>query len=113
MSRPTAQLKARPPRVFAQAPDRRHRAEVPSPDDEARAGPFVRLDESGDLGRIVLAVGVERHDGIDAVGEGPAEPRPQGLALALVGSLADDGRAGGLGSGRRVIAAAIVDDQDG
>ena len=45
----------------------------------------------------MLAVGVERDDGLGAARQGVPEPGPQGGALARVRHLADDGRARGLG----------------
>ena len=71
-----------------------------------------RREEERDLGRVVLAVGVERDDGRGALLEGVAEARPQRRALAGVRELAQDGGAGRLGLGRRVVGRAVVDDDD-
>ena len=62
-------------------PDRRHVAEVAPPDDELRTPVCERLEEERDLGRIVLAVGVEgdHSRGIRArarSGSRPGAPRP-------------------------------------
>ena len=58
----------------------------------------------GDLGRVVLAVGVERQDGVAALVERPAEAGPERRALAGVRPLLDDGRAGLAGAVGGVVA---------
>ena len=60
----------------------------------------------------MLAVRVERQDGVPALVEREPEPCPQRGALALVGDLADDPGPGGLGDRRRVVGGAVVDDED-
>ena len=79
---------------------------------ELRPARLERGEEGRDLGRVVLAVGVERDDGLAALLEGVAEPAPQRRALAGVGDLAQDGRAGRLGLRGRVVGRAVVDDDD-
>ena len=71
-----------------------------------------RGEERRDLGRVVLAVGVERQDRVGAVVERPAEAGPERGALALVRPLLDDGRAGLAGPVGRVVGRAVVDDDD-
>ena len=60
----------------------------------------------------MLAVGVERDDGRRAVLERVAEAGPERRALAGVRDLAQDGRAGRLGLGGRVVGRAVIDDDD-
>ena len=59
-----------------------------------------------------LAVGIQRQNGLDAPVEGPAETRSKGGALALVGRLDEDLRAGVAGAIGRVIGGSVVNDQD-
>ena len=71
------------------------------------------LEEERDLGRVVLAVGVERDDGHGAVLQGVAEAGAQCRALARIRDLAQDDGPGRLGLRRRVVGRAVVDDDDG
>ncbi len=87
--------------------------EVASTDDEVRTR--VRLErghELRDLGRVVLAVGVEREDGVVALGDGAFEAQAQRGALALVRALFDDRRPGDACLFRRVVRRAVVDNED-
>ena len=87
-------------------------AEVAPADDQLRPRRLERGEERRDLGRVVLAVGVERHDRRRAAVERVPEAGPQRRALAGVRDLAQDGRAGRLGAGGRVVGRAVVDDDD-
>ena len=89
--------------------------EVTLPDDESRWGLRVapeRREEGGDLRRVVLAVGVERDDGLRAERQGMPEAGSKRGALALVRRLTDHGRSGDLGLGNGVVSGAVVDDDD-
>ena len=72
----------RPPSSLARRRDRWHRSEVAPADDEVRPRVgLVRGHELRDLGRVVLAVGIEREDGVVArrrwhVRSPGAVPRP-------------------------------------
>ena len=104
------------------------RASPPSVFDSRRTGGIVaksrrptissgptgleRVEEPRDLGRVVLAVRVQRHDRQRAGGQGVREPRSQGGALAGVRHLAQHRGAGTLRDPRRVIGRAVVDDDD-
>ena len=104
--RPAAELVREPAR-------RRHRPEVAPADDEVRSR--VGLEgghELRDLGRVVLAVGVERQDRVVALGDGAFEAKPQRRALALVRALFDDRRPRGACLFGRVVRRAVVDDED-
>ena len=61
----------------------------------------------------MLAVGIERDDRRATLVERVSEPSPQGGALAGVGVLDEDGRAGRLGLGGGVVGGAVVDHDDG
>ena len=100
---PSAADKVQPPSVF----DRRRTGGISPksrrPMTSSVASARERGEEARDLGRVVLAVGVERHDGRGARREGVPEAAPQRRALAGVGDLAQDGRPGRLGDGRGVV----------
>ena len=70
------------------------------------------LEEHRDLGRVVLAIGIERHDGRCPGLERVPEPRAQRRALAGIRLLADDGRPGLTGSIRGRVGRPVVDDHD-
>jgi len=70
-----------------------------------------RLDETSQLGWVVLAVGVaERHDG-GAQLHGGCQPGSHGGTEAAVRAMTHDVRAGGGSNGRCVVAAPVVDDE--
>ncbi len=71
-----------------------------------------RRDEARDLVGVVLAVRVQREDGVPALVEREPEPRPERGALALVGDLADHPCPGGLRHRGGVVGRAVVDDED-
>ncbi len=61
----------------------------------------------------MLAIGVQRQDGLDTPVESPTETHSKGCALALVGHLDEDLGTGAAGAPGRVIGGAVVDDQHG
>ena len=79
---------------------------------ELRARRLECGEEARDLGRVVLAVGVERDDRFGALLERMPEAGPQRRALARVGDLAQDRRAGRLGLRGGVVGRPVVDDHD-
>ena len=81
-------------------------------DDEVRLVRDDRLDQAVHLGRVVLAVGIEGHDDIDAEPLGDEVAGLEGGALAAVDRVADDVGALRPGDVGRPVAGAIVDDQD-
>ena len=72
-----------------------------------------RSQEGGDLGGVVLAVGVEGDDRRRVVRERVPEAGAQGRAFARVRVLDEDGGARGLRLGGGVVGRAVVDDDDG
>ncbi len=77
----------------------------------ARRSP-KRCEEGRDLGRIVLAVGVERHDRGRPRLERVAEPGAQRGALPGIRLLAEDDRPGRFRPIRGVVSRTVVDDDD-
>ncbi len=71
-----------------------------------------RCEERRDLGRVVLAIGVERHDRGRSRIERVAEPGPQRRALAGIRLLAQDHRSGRTGAFRGIVGRTVVDDHD-
>ena len=60
----------------------------------------------------MLAVGIEREDGVVALGDGAFEAQAECRALAPVRALFDDRRPGGACLFGGVVRRAVVDDQD-
>ncbi len=60
----------------------------------------------------MLAVGIEREDGVVALGDGTFEAQAECRALALVRALFDDRRTSGARLIGGVVRRAVVDDQD-
>lgn len=96
-----------------QAADGGHVAELALTDDQVRLGGGIGGQEEGDLLRVVLAVGVEGDDSLDAVLEGPAKAKAQGSAFALVGVLEENLGARRFSGEEGGVVRAVVDDEDG
>jgi hypothetical protein len=79
-------------------------------DEDGAVGAFVGLQEGGDVGGGVLAVGVEGDGEIVAVFAGVVEAGLEGGALALVVDVLEDGGAGFGGDLGGVVGGAVVDD---
>ena len=91
----------------------RHRPEVAPADDEIRMRlRLVRGDELRYLRRVVLAVGIERENGVIALGDGAFESEAERGTLALVRALFDDRRARGTRPFGGVVRRAVVNDED-
>ena len=84
---------------------------------EARADDHIgftaehRLDQVVDVGRIVLTIAVEQHQGVGFHRARMLESGLDGRGLAFVARVAQDGRARGLGDHRGGIGRAVVDDE--
>ena len=59
-----------------QPPHRRHRREVPTPDDELGVARIESGEECRDLARIVLPIGIQGHDRVGPMLDGVPEPDP-------------------------------------
>ena len=95
-----------------EAPDQGHASEVAPPDDElTRVLPLLG-EEPRQLGRIVLAVPVERDDRERAVADRPGKAGSERGPLALVRLLSQDGGPGGGRLDPRRIGGAVVDHED-
>ena len=113
MGRPTAHENVQVPRLLASRRDGGHLPERPLPDDERRMARLPGRQEGGDLRGVVLAVRVERDDGLRARRERVPEPGPQRGTLALVGHLPQDRRAGRLRHIRGAVLRAVIHDDHG
>src|ERR671911_960910 len=91
------------PRLFVEAHKAGAQHEIGLPLDYG-------FHETVDLLRFVLAVGVEVDDDLGAFGLRYREARPEGVALAPVDDVADDGYALSPGDGRRRVGRAVVHD---
>jgi hypothetical protein len=80
------------------------------PDRDVRLPREHRLDEAGDLARVVLAVAVEPDGELEAVRERVLEARLHGAPDAEVERQTDDVRARRLGRRPRAVGGAVVDD---
>ena len=82
-------------------------------DEDGAAGALVGLQEGGDVGGGVLAVGVHRDGQIESPGAGMVEAGLEGGALALVVDVFEHGGAGFGGGLGGVVGGAVVDDDHG
>ena len=87
-------------------------AHPPRADDEVGLVAHDRLDQPRHLAGIVLAVGIERHDDVDAQPLGDQVAGLERRSLAAVDRVADDVGAEPRRDGRGAVARAVVDDQD-
>src|SRR5271165_1849999 len=101
--------------LISPSTNQRHRLQVQHPiaDDEVEPGTVDGVEKSGDIGRIMLTIAIQKQEIFSPGGDCVRQPGLQSSALSKIRWMANHIGACGFGLGSRIVGRPVIDHQHG